>query len=90
MAIRTSSGSVTFARPFLLSTLDGVQPPGTYRVDTDEELLSDLSFPAYRRIAAWLWLALPSGGPGSAQMVPVDPLELETALRREAASDFQC
>ncbi len=46
MAPRTSRESVTFARPFSLRGVDGVQPAGTYVVETEEEPVESLSFPA--------------------------------------------
>jgi len=47
MTVRTSRKSVTFTQPFSLSGIDKVQPAGTYTVETEEELLPGLSFPAY-------------------------------------------
>src|SRR5690348_5954080 len=49
MISRTISKTVTFARPFRLDGLNAIQPAGSYVVETDEELLQALSFPAYRR-----------------------------------------
>ena len=34
---RTRRETVTFARPFSLRGIDGVQPAGTYTVETEEE-----------------------------------------------------
>ncbi len=76
MSVRTTRQTVTFASPFALSGIEGLQPAGTYTIETDEELLADMSFPAYRRIATLLFLP---GRPGSAvtgQIVSVDPSEL--------------
>jgi hypothetical protein len=56
MTTRTSRKTVTFTRPFFLSGIDEVRPAGTYAVETDEELLQALSFPAYRRVATWIRL----------------------------------
>ena len=50
MTMRTSRRTVTFARPFSLRGIETEQPAGTYAVETDEELLEGLSFPAYRRL----------------------------------------
>jgi hypothetical protein len=50
MTVRTTSKTVTLLHPFNLTGMDNVQPAGTYTVETDEELLEPLSFPAYRRI----------------------------------------
>jgi hypothetical protein len=60
MTTRTSRRTVTFTRPFSLRGIDGVQPAGAYTVETDEELLGSLSFPAYRRVATTIFL--PSAG----------------------------
>ena len=51
MTLRTSRRTVAFTRAFSLRGVDGVQPAGTYTVETDEELLESLSFPVYRRVA---------------------------------------
>jgi hypothetical protein len=85
MIVRTSRKTVTFTRPFSLSGIDEAQPPGTYVVETDEELLEDLSFPAYRRVATLIWLRSQPGRAIAEQMVAIDPLELEAAQERDAA-----
>jgi hypothetical protein len=56
MTVRTIRKTITFARPFSVSGIDEAQPPGTYVVETEEELLPDLSFPAFRRRATLIWL----------------------------------
>ena len=84
MTVRTSRKSVTFTRPFSLSGIDQVQPAGTYTVETDEELLPGLSFPAYRRIATLIVLRSRGGGPIVEEVVNVDPLELQAAQERDA------
>jgi hypothetical protein len=63
MTVRTSRKSVTFTQPFSLTGIDEVQPAGTYTVETDEELLPGLSFPAYRRVATLIFLRSRGGGP---------------------------
>jgi hypothetical protein len=86
MSVRTSHKTVTFARPFALSALDEVQAAGTYTVETEEELLPGLSFPAWRRIATLIFLPSRPGGAFVEQVVNIDPLELEAAQARDAAS----
>jgi hypothetical protein len=86
MSVRTSHKTVTFTRPFSLSALDKVQGAGTYTVETHEELLPGVSFPAWGRIATLLFLPSRPGGAFVEQMVDIDPLELETAQQRDAAS----
>ena len=79
MAIRTTQ-SVTFRRPFTLSALDGYQPAGTYRLETDEEQIEGLSFNAFHYTSVMLHLpAKPTGGV-TGQVVVVDPRELADAL----------
>lgn len=86
MTVRTSQRTVTFTRPFSLSGIDEAQPAGTYTVQTHEELLPGLSFLAYRRIATLIFLPSRPGGTFVEQLVDIDPLELEAAQERDAAS----
>jgi hypothetical protein len=86
MTVRTSRKTVTFTRPFALSALDEVQPAGTYTVETDEELLQGVSFPAYRRIATLIFLPARPGGAFLEQVVNLDPVELQAAQDTDAAS----
>jgi hypothetical protein len=84
MTVRTSRKSITFTKPFSLSGIDEVQSAGTYKVDTEEELLPGLSFPAYRRIATLMVLRSRGGGPTVEEVVNIDPLELQAAQERDA------
>jgi hypothetical protein len=84
MTVRTSRKSVTFTRPFSLSGIDQMQPAGTYTVETDEELLPGLSFPAYQRIATLMVLRSRGGGPVVEEVANIDPLELQAAQERDA------
>jgi hypothetical protein len=84
MTVRTSRKSVTFTQPFSLTGIDEVQPAGTYTVETDEELLPGLSFPAYRRVATLIFLRSRGGGPIVEEVVNIDPLELQAAQERDA------
>jgi hypothetical protein len=88
MTKRTSTKTVTFAQPFVLGGLECVQPPGTYTVETDEELLPTLSLTAYHRIATWLRLPARREGAesvaGFSQVAVIDPVELDSALARDA------
>src|SRR4029450_12253391 len=51
MTMRTTKSTVTFLRPFRLGTFGEQLPAGRYPIETDEELLEGMSFPAYRRTA---------------------------------------
>jgi hypothetical protein len=87
MTVRTSRKSVTFTQPFSLSGIEGVQPAGTYTVETDEELLPGLSFPAYRRIATLIFLRSRGGGAIVEEVVNTNPLELQAAKAKDAGRD---
>lgn len=84
MTIRTTVKTVTFTRPFVLSGLDEVQSAGTYEVETDEELLESVSFPAYRRMLTLIRLHARPAHPGMTRSVSIDPAELDAALSRDA------
>jgi len=83
MAGRTTRVSVTFSRPFSLGNVDGIQPAGTYRIETLEVTLDNLSFLAYRRVSTTI--QLPAVGTASArrQVVVIDPVDLEMALQKD-------
>lgn len=84
MTLRTIRKTVTFTRPFSLSGIETVQPAGTYEVETDEELLEGVSFPAYRRVATTIFLPPQPGSMVFAEMATIDPLDLEAAQERDA------
>src|SRR5258708_13063297 len=86
MATRTTETSVTFVHSFTLSSVDGVQPPGTYDLTTDEEQLPGLSFNAFRRLATLLHLPANPPPGRTRYIVQVDPRELAEAL----AADPPC
>jgi hypothetical protein len=84
MTVRTSRKTVTFRRPFSLSGLDEMQPAGTYTVETNEEMLEGLSFPAWRRTATVILLRPQVGAAGLGQDLEIDPVELETVEDSDA------
>lgn len=83
---RTTTSTIVFRRPFQLSGLDAPLPAGSYAVDIEEELLPGLSFAAYRRVAAWLTLPPRSGGAVLAEVLRLEPADLDAALARDAAA----
>jgi hypothetical protein len=83
---RTTKTTVTFTRPFSLTGFDGEQPAGSYSVETDEELLEGVSFPAYRRMATMMQVEPGPRSNGSVlQVAVIDPKELEAALAVDSA-----
>ena len=82
MTTRSHSKSVVFSHPFELKGVDRVLPAGDYRVVTDEELIEELSFPVYRRVATMIFV--PADTHASAvEMVAIDPQELAAAQERD-------
>jgi hypothetical protein len=81
MAARIRYETVTFRNEFSLSGIERMQPPGRYEIEIEEELITELSFPAYRRSATVI--RLPSSQSGRYEAATVDPLELDAALERD-------
>ena len=84
--IRSTTMDITFCHAFALKGLESAVPPGTYRIDIEEEQIDGLSFLAYRRLATFIRVPV-AGRSGSSQDLLVDPKELEQALLRDAAAD---
>lgn len=75
---------MNFARPFFLKGFDRALPAGEYRVVTDEELIEQLSFPVYRRVATMIFVPAEAPYSSSVEMVTIDPRDLREALDRDA------
>lgn len=86
MTTRTSDKTVTFAHPFSLKGVDRIVAAGDYRVVTDEELIEELSFPVYRRVATMILVPADSQNSSSVEMVSIDPRDLREAQDRDAAT----
>jgi hypothetical protein len=83
MTLRTTSRTVTFVHPFSLSGTDKAQPAGTCTVETDQELLQpgvQADFNAVR-------LSARTTGAVLTQIVETNPVELASALARDAQPD---
>jgi hypothetical protein len=85
MTMRTTKSTVMFARPFRLGAFGEQFPAGRYPIETDEELLEGVSFPAYRRTATMMQLMPDPLHPGITEIAQVDPKQLEEALAADAA-----
>ena len=86
MTPRSTRASVTFAFPFRLSVVDGLQPAGSYVVETDEMPIESLSFKAYQRTDTRIYIPLHPGSKVSMQSISIDPRELELCLERDRAA----
>jgi hypothetical protein len=84
MSTRTTRTSVTFTAPFTLSSVEGVQPAGTYQVETDEQQIEGLSFNAFQRVSTTLYLPANPAPGATRRSVQVDPQELAEALAADA------
>jgi hypothetical protein len=79
MERRTTSKLVTFRKPFALSSLCGIQPPGSYIVRVEEEMLDAVSFIGWRQTSTTLVLQRDGG----VEHAIVDAQELREALVRD-------
>lgn len=83
MLNRTRREDMVFKRPFLLKGWTEPQPAGTYTVETEEELVEGLSFPAYRRVSTTITRHASRAGT-LIEAIPVDPRELARARTADA------
>jgi hypothetical protein len=81
---RTTLTSATLLHPFSLTDIDGVQPAGTYTVETIDTTLDTLSFIAYRRVSTSIMLPAVGVVARQRQVIFIDPVELEAAEKRDA------
>jgi hypothetical protein len=86
MTTRTSRETVTFGNPFSLKGIGRILPAGSYDVVTYEELIEELSFPAYRRQSTMMLVPMNSTKWSSVEMIAIDPLDLTAAKGRDAPS----
>lgn len=84
MTMRIHDKRVSFRRPFVLKGLEGVQPSGTYSVETHEEHARFFSFLNAKRTSTWIRICRNPGIAGVLQSVNIDPLDLAAALIRDA------
>jgi hypothetical protein len=82
MSIRTTRKIVKFNHPFSIEGVGRVLPAGNYEVVTDQELIEELSFPVYRRVATMILAPTQSSQP-SMEMLTIDPFDLTAAMERD-------
>ena len=85
MPNRTRTETIVFRHPFRLRGWTLSQPAGTYAVETEEELVEGLSFPAWHRVSTTILRQAVSAG-ATIQQLTVDPLELAKAQAADAAT----
>jgi hypothetical protein len=83
MTTRTRDKRVTFLRPFTIDGLEGLQPSGTYSVETREEHTRFFSFLKAKPTSTWIRVCQKPGIAGVLKIVKIDPFDLQTALARD-------
>ena len=83
--MRTTETEITFNSPFQLEGLVEPQEAGTYRLIVDEELISGLSFSAYKRVATHLEIPCLSASSMVRHRLQVSYDEICRALTLDAA-----
>jgi hypothetical protein len=83
LTIRTTRCLASFAEPFSLRNVEGVQPPGDYNVYIEDELIQGLSRAAYRRVSAILQLPSISSPQDQSRLVSVNASDLKAALMKD-------
>ena len=86
MTERTTRKIVRFFHPTILEGIEGELPADSYDVETDEEMISGLSFPAYRRVRTVIIVPGRSASSTSKQVVEIEPDDLIAALARDAVA----
>jgi hypothetical protein len=86
MITRKKRVTLSFQHPFSLNGVDRRLAAGQYEVVTDQELIEELSFPVYRRVATPIFLPADAYQPSSIEMVNVDPADLSAAHERDKAT----
>lgn len=87
MTLPVTNKRVKFVKPFFLEGLQGVQPSGTYNVETRDERTGFFWFFYAKRMSTWIWVCRNPGIDGVLQVVNIDPLDLQTALMQDAMLD---
>jgi len=80
MTTRTKHEILSFDAPFRLPGIEGLLPAGNYEVETEEELLEQMSFPAYHRLSTTIRVPLSAV---SYQVYRVEPDDLAAGRRAE-------
>ena len=84
MAMRTKKRTVSFVRPFMLGELSEQFPAGRYSIETDEELLDGMYFPAYMRGTTSMQVIADERRHGITEPAVIDSFQLDAALALDA------
>jgi hypothetical protein len=78
--MRTTKSTVTFQAPFILNKEVGELPAGSYDIEIDEEEMLTPEWSGYRRMAVYFYVQ----NQRSTRMLVIDPVDLDSALERDA------
>lgn len=79
MTTRTIRSIAVFNSAFNLGGIDGEFPAGSYRIESEEELIESLSFGAFRRVETTIKLPAIGSVSLKRQVVAIHPLDLAMA-----------
>jgi hypothetical protein len=83
LALKATSTTISFSKPFEVFGVDGTHPPGEYGVEIEDEEIDGLSLSAWRRTATYLRLPSLSSPQRFSELVPVQQGDLDVALRKD-------
>lgn len=87
MTTRTIRSIAVFNSAFNLGGIDGELSAGSYRIESEEELIESLSFVAFRRVETTIELPAIGSVSLKRQVVAIDPLDLAMAQDRDAGHE---
>ena len=87
MTTRTIRSIAVFNSAFNLGGIDGELPAGSYRIESEEELIESLSFVAFRRVETTIELPAIGSVGLKRQVVAIDPLDLAMAQERDTGHE---
>ena len=87
MTTRTIRSIAVFTSAFNLGGIDGDLPAGSYRIESEEELIESLCLVAFRRVETTIELPAIGSVSLKRQVVAIDPLDLALAQDRDAGHE---
>lgn len=78
--MRTTKSRVKFQGPFILNKEVGELPAGSYDIEIDEEEMLTPEWSGHRRTAIYFYVQ----DHRSTRMLVIDPIDLDSALERDA------
>ena len=89
MTTRSRQETVHFNHPFRIKGIDRVLPPGAYEVITDEEMIEDLSFPSFRRVATMIMVPGRAPRRSTVEMISISAVDLSDAQRNDSSASHE-